>query len=96
MFTCRKVDSSLASKAVDPVLNGHDLYFSAVTGSSMQSFCCMSVVKTICRTQKALVLWKMTVDLSGSHGYYLRTFCAELLIVQLLFEGGDWSTVDNA
>ena len=40
MFTCRKVDSSLASKAVDPVLNGHDLYFSAVTGSSMQSFCC--------------------------------------------------------
>ena len=42
MFTCRKVDSSLASKAVDPVLNGHDLYFSAMAGSSMLSFCCQS------------------------------------------------------
>ena len=35
MFTCREVDSSLASKAVDPVLNGHDLCFSAMAASSL-------------------------------------------------------------
>ena len=45
MFTCHKLDSNLASKALDPVLNGPDLYFSAtihnaMAGSSMQSFCC--------------------------------------------------------